>query len=184
MVQNSQDQFERRKVRKGRRLFNEGETGDFAYIVETGEITVYKNIEGNDIELSVLHPGEIFGEIAVLDGRRRMASAKATMDSTLIVVSPKALEERIEKSDKFVKTLLQILMSNLRDTHRAYEDQRHTFEGHIQSINRHINGMRDLAQLSHQDEFIEEVCPNLVKMRDNCDKLSQSLDKYSEKIKS
>ena len=83
-------QFERQKVAKGRRIFNEGEHGDYAYIVETGEIGIYKMIDGSEVELTVLLPGEIFGEVSVLDGRERMASAIATMESTLIVVSQTA----------------------------------------------------------------------------------------------
>ncbi len=46
--------------------------------------------------------------------------AIAIQDSSLIVVSPETLEDRISKADKFVKTLLSIFMTNLRDTHKTY----------------------------------------------------------------
>ncbi len=179
----AETQFERQKVKKGRRIFNEGEAGDFAYIVETGEIGIYKNIEGSDVLLTTLQPGEIFGEVAVLDGRERMASAVAEMDSNLIVVSPESMHERIDKSDKFVKSLLQIFMANLRETHKAYKNPGHNFEGHIKSINRHINSMRELAQMTRMDDFVDEVAPVLVKMRNDCDKLYAISKKYREKVK-
>jgi len=175
-------QFERQKVAKGRRIFNEGEHGDYAYIVETGEIGIYKMIDGSEVELTVLLPGEIFGEVSVLDGRERMASAIATMESTLIVVSQTALQERIEKSDKFVKTLLQILMTNLRETHKTYQNPKHSFEGHIKSLNRTLNVMRELASMTEMEDFIEETAPHLVNIRRECDKLYKLSQKYREKI--
>jgi len=174
---------ERQKISKGRRIFNEGETGDYAYIVETGEIGIVKEIDGTEVELTSLHPGEIFGEVAVLDGRERMATAVALQDSSLIVVTPETLEKRIEGADKFVRTLLSIFMTNLRDTHKTYENPSHNFDGHITSITRHTNTMRDLAHLTHMEEFIEEVSPHLGKIRDHCSKLHEISKKYREKAK-
>lgn len=180
---NQDGYIERLKANKGRRIFNEGEAGDVAYIVETGEIGIYKEIEGTEIEITTLNPGEIFGEIAVLDGKERLASAIALQDSTLIVVSPDTLEDRISKADKFVKTLLSIFMTNLRDTHRTYNNPKHNFDGHITSVTRHTNAMRDLAHLTHMEDFVEEVSPHLVKIRDECAKLHEISKKYREKAK-
>lgn len=183
MAENKDDkQYERRRVNKGRRIFNEGEAGDFAYIVETGEVGIYKKIEGTEVEITTLNPGEIFGEIAVLDGRERMASAIALLDSSLIIVSPETLEERIAKSDKFVKTLLSIFMTNLRDTHKTYKHPRFNFEGHIKSIERHSHSMRDLVQLTHIEGFVEEASPVIKNIRDNCDELYKLSKKYREKL--
>jgi CRP/FNR family cyclic AMP-dependent transcriptional regulator len=178
-----EEQFSRQKIAKGRRVFNEGDAGDYAYIVETGEIGIFKKIDGSEVELTSLQPGEIFGEVAVLDGRERMASAIALMDTSLIVVSQQALQDRIDKSDKFVKTLLQVFMTNLRDTHKTYRNPKHNFEGHIKSINRHMNSLKDLSKMTEMDDFIEEVGPVLVDMKRKCDKLYDISKKYREKAK-
>ncbi|NVK20644.1 MAG: cyclic nucleotide-binding domain-containing protein [Methylocystaceae bacterium] len=178
---NQESSYERRRVAKGRRIFNEGEAGDFAYIVETGEIGIYKKIAGSEVEIATLNPGEIFGEIAVLDGRERLASAIALTESTLIIVSRETLEQRIKSADKFVKTLLSIFMTNLRDTHHTYKNPGHNFEGHIKSIERHSHAMGDLALLTHIDGFNEEAAPYLMKIRDNCAKLYNVSKKYREK---
>lgn len=180
---NNTQQFDRQKVAKGRRIFNEGEHGDYAYIVETGEIGIYKTIDGSEVELTALRPGEIFGEVAVLDGRERMASAIANMDSTLLVVSPAALQERIDQSDKFVKTLLQIFMTNLRATHKSYKYRKHNMEGHIKVLNRTMNAIRDLTYMTGNEDFVEEVEPHLMKMRAQCDKIYKISQKYKEKVK-
>jgi len=180
--QNDAQQFERQKIAKGRRIFNEGEVGDYAYIVETGEVGIFKRIDGNEVELAVVHPGEIFGEVAVLDGRERMASAIATVETSLIVVSPAALEERIAKSDKFVQTLLQIFMTNLRETHKTYKDPKHNFDGHIQAITRHINAMRELARITGMEDFSDECEPHLLNIKRECDKLYYVSKKFRKKI--
>lgn len=180
--QNDAQQFERQKVAKGRRIFNEGEIGDYAYIVETGEVGIFKHIDGSEVELAVVQPGEIFGEVAVLDGRERMASAIATVETSLIVVSPTALEERIAKSDKFVKTLLQIFMTNLRETHKTYANPRHSFEGHLKSVTRHVNAMRELAQMTGMEDFSDECAPHLVNIKRECDKLYEVSKKFRKKI--
>jgi len=180
--QNDAQQFERQKVAKGRRIFNEGETGDYAYIVETGEVGIFKRIEGNEVELAVVQPGEIFGEVAVLDGRERMASAIATVETSLIVVSPTALEERIAKSDKFVQTLLQIFMTNLRETHKTYKDPKHSFDGHIQALTRHVNAMRELARMTKMEDFSDECEPHLLNIKRECDKLYHVSKKFRKKI--
>ncbi|MDV7339208.1 cyclic nucleotide-binding domain-containing protein [Terasakiella sp. A23] len=184
MADNKTDgSYERRRVAKGRRIFNEGEAGDYAYIVEMGEVGIYKKIEGSEVEITTLNPGEIFGEIAVLAGRERLASAIALTDSSLIVVSPETLEQRIKGADKFVKTLLSIFMTNLRDTHDTYKNPSHNFDGHLKSIVRHSHAMGDLALLTHIDGFNEEAAPLLVNIRDNCDKLYEISKKYNGKAK-
>ncbi len=184
MNDNNQEGFiERLKAKKGRRIFNEGEAGDVAYIVEMGEIGIYKEIDGNEVEITTLNPGEIFGEIAVLDGRERLASAIALQDSSLIVVSPETLEERISNADKFVKTLLSIFMTNLRETHKTYKDPGHSFDGHITSVTRHCNAMRDLAHMTHMPGFVDETSSHLVKIRDECAKLHEISKKYREKAR-
>lgn len=174
--------YERRRVRKGRRIFNEGEAGDFAYIVESGMVGIYKTIQGSEVEITSLNPGEIFGEIAVLDGQERLASAIALEDSTLIVVAPEVLESRVNGADKFVKTLLSIFMTNLRETHSTYRNPVHSFDGHIKSIERQSHTLGDLANLTHIEGFKEEASPYLVNIRENCAKLSQVSKKYRAKL--
>lgn len=174
--------FERQKVAKGRRIFKEGDPGDYAYIVEMGEVGIYKHIDGTEVELTTLNPGEIFGEVAVLDGRERMASAIALMDSTLIVVSPEALEQRIKGADKFVKTLLSIHMTNLRDTHHTYKNPEQSIEGHLRALTRHLNQLRDLSEMTKREDFIEEIQPVLSELRRGCDKLYKVSEKYRQEL--
>ena len=53
-------------LQKGEVLFNDGEPGEAAFIVDSGAIGIYKLVEGEEVELAVLNPGELFGEMAIV----------------------------------------------------------------------------------------------------------------------
>ena len=64
-------------VKKNTFIFREGEAGDAAYVVETGSVAIVKTIEGTAMRLATIGLGGLFGEMAILDGSPRMASARA-----------------------------------------------------------------------------------------------------------
>ena len=67
----------------GERLFTEGDPGDAAYVIESGELEVFLEKSGKTIQLTTLGPGAILGEISLLDGKPRTASARALGDLKL-----------------------------------------------------------------------------------------------------
>ena len=69
----------------GTNLFQSGEPGESLFVVRTGEIELYiKDTAGQKIVLTVAGPGEIFGELALLDRGARTATAVALVDSQLL----------------------------------------------------------------------------------------------------
>jgi serine/threonine-protein kinase len=73
----------------------EGEPGDAAYIIVSGTCRVFKTIDGEEIDLRYLGPGEVFGETAILSRAPRTASVQALETLVLQVVSAEALEEAV-----------------------------------------------------------------------------------------
>lgn len=68
-------------------LFRTGEPGDALFIVKSGEIELFiKDTAGQKIVLSVAGEKEFFGELSMLDNKPRSATAKALVDSELLVV--------------------------------------------------------------------------------------------------
>lgn len=112
--------MEKRSVKKGERVFTEGDAGDAAFVVEVGSIAIIKSIEGTDVRLATIGAGELFGEMAILDGSPRMARAEALEESLLLVVPRGVLDAKFRKSDPFLQTLVRILVSNLRGVHQVY----------------------------------------------------------------
>lgn len=69
---------------KGEVLFRKGDESSALYIVVEGELSVLDEIPGQKVFLAGLHEGEIFGEMAFIDGLPRSASVQATKDSTVL----------------------------------------------------------------------------------------------------
>src|ERR1700744_3163921 len=95
---------------KGKVLFKQGERGDAAYIVNSGAIGLYREAQGRKIPLATVRRGELFGEMAVIDGSPRMATAFTLEDSALMVVSVDVMGDKMKKSDPFVRALIHMLM--------------------------------------------------------------------------
>src|SRR5438045_2269039 len=72
---------------RGDTIFAYGDTGDSLYVVRSGVVQVYvENNEGEKIILGENIRGDLFGEISLLDGGARTATAVATEDSELLVL--------------------------------------------------------------------------------------------------
>lgn len=75
------------KIAKGHTLFQAGDPGDSLFIVVTGEIELFiKDTVGQKIVLHAAQPGDMFGELAMLDSGPRTATAVALIDSEVLVL--------------------------------------------------------------------------------------------------
>src|SRR5580698_1478805 len=72
------EQFRERRYSKGEMLFARGDAGERMFVVREGQIRLaVATAEGKELNFQVAGPGDMFGEIAVLDGRPRSAEAVA-----------------------------------------------------------------------------------------------------------
>ena len=74
-------------------IFKEGEPGDTMYIVLSGQISIRKQFPDGVKELTVINPGESFGEMAILDNDPRSADAVAAWDATVFEIDNATLQE-------------------------------------------------------------------------------------------
>ena len=105
---------------KGQYLFKQGDPATSAYILNSGVIGIFKEIEGKRQPIARVKKGEFFGEMAIIDGRPRRNSALALEDCTLSLVSKDMIEEKLAGSDSIIRTLLHMLSNSLRMVHEAY----------------------------------------------------------------
>jgi CRP-like cAMP-binding protein len=71
----------------GTLLFTEGESGDVAYLIRSGSVEIFVTRPHGVLTLATRGPGEIFGEMAIIDDGPRAASARARTDCELTPVS-------------------------------------------------------------------------------------------------
>ena len=90
----------------GEYLFREGESAEFAYIIKSGVIEVVKSGLDGEIVLAEIKPGSLFGEMALIDGSPRSASARAKEECVLTEVRSDAFEQYIRtKPDAAIRIM-------------------------------------------------------------------------------
>lgn len=70
----------------GQSLFNQGDMGDTMFIVEDGQIGIFIRDGGSEKQISLMQPGDLVGELALIDGSPRSARAKANSDLRVLVL--------------------------------------------------------------------------------------------------
>ncbi|HEY4157981.1 MAG TPA: cyclic nucleotide-binding domain-containing protein, partial [Polyangiaceae bacterium] len=104
-------------VNAGSALFNYGDPGDSLYIVRSGEVEIYfKNDTGERIVLETARIGDFFGEISLLDGGPRTASAVVTKNLDAVVVDRGDLDEFLRLCPSAAMNLLAASGRRLRET--------------------------------------------------------------------
>ncbi len=106
--------IDRQTIGAGSFVFREGEPANCAYIVQSGQVDIVKQDETDFIVLATIPQGGIFGEMALIDDAPRMAGARMAVGGTLIVVNRSTFEDKMAKSDPFVRTLLRIFVDTIR----------------------------------------------------------------------
>ena len=102
---------------KGATIFSFGDVGDTLYIVQDGAVQVFvENYEGLKIILGENTRGDIFGEISLLDGGPRTATAVATEDAELFALERQDLLDLITKHPHAAMDLLTVVGRRLRAT--------------------------------------------------------------------
>lgn len=112
-----------RRFRRGQTIFQRGDTGSAMMAVLRGRVRISSvSAEGKELTLNVINPGEIFGEIALLDGEPRSADANAIEDTLLLVVERRHFLPFLRQNDDMYLRLLAVLCSRLRRTSIALEE--------------------------------------------------------------
>lgn len=103
-----------RRLAAGDVLFEMGDEGDAAYIVDEGAFDVYVVRDGQEVLLNEVRAGELVGEMALIDGRHRSASVRAKVPSVVTRISEEALKDRLGRADPVVQLLLGSTVDRLR----------------------------------------------------------------------
>jgi CRP/FNR family cyclic AMP-dependent transcriptional regulator len=105
----------RRTYERDAVIFSQSDPGDALYGVVTGRVRISaSSAGGREVFLNIMDPGDTFGEIALLDGRPRTASASATAPSDLLVIARDQFLGLVAREPQLVDHLLQLLCGRLR----------------------------------------------------------------------
>ncbi len=105
----------KKKFAKGDTIFEEGAAGDEAYIIRHGYVTIAKHDDERVIELATRGPGEVVGEMALIDESPRSASLIAKTDVEVELITRKDLKDMFSSVPEPVSLMIQQLLARLRD---------------------------------------------------------------------
>ncbi len=113
----------RRTFHRGEVLFQAGRPADELYLLERGRIRLFsRSPQGRRLTLSVVEPGDIFGEQALFPRGARTSHAQALTDGVLYALSRQRLEELLWEDPTLVLQVLENLGKRLRSVERRLGD--------------------------------------------------------------
>jgi len=104
-------------------IFRKGSPGRGMMAVLAGQVQIRAGAaDGRDAILNLIEPGEVFGEMALLDGRDRSADAVAAVDCRLLVIDRRDFLPFLERNPSVAIRLMAILSEKIRRTTEQIED--------------------------------------------------------------
>ena len=109
------------KHKKGEMIYVEGDLGSEMYVVQSGAVRIYRTLGGVKQELAIMEKGDFFGEIAVLEGLPRTASAEALDTSEIIEINSATFDTMIRANIEIAVRMLRKLSNRLQEANRKIE---------------------------------------------------------------
>lgn len=110
-------------VQEGSDIFREGHGGMRAYVVQTGSVEIWRDIEGERVVYATIGEGGIFGEMALIDKSPRTANATATEATVCIVINEMTFQKKLLQTDSFLAGLIRVMVGNIRSLHQKQSDE-------------------------------------------------------------
>jgi EAL domain-containing protein (putative c-di-GMP-specific phosphodiesterase class I) len=108
--------LQRQHCEAGTVIFREGQAGDCAYVVESGKVEISALRHGSSVVLTHLRQGALFGEMALIDGALRSATARALAATTLIVIDREQVDRKVSAAEPLIRLFLKVILDRLRAT--------------------------------------------------------------------
>ncbi|MBL4635816.1 MAG: Crp/Fnr family transcriptional regulator [Kofleriaceae bacterium] len=121
MLGNSSIDFFAEDFETGTVLFEEGDAGDKMYVVQSGRVSISRMIAGGNQILARLPAGEFFGEMSLLSGRPRSATAIILEPSRLLIIDGGTFESMVRSRSEIAVRLIKTMADRLEKSNRRVE---------------------------------------------------------------
>lgn len=143
-------------------VFQWGELGDSAYVIEEGCVEVLTGSGSEQRRVAILTDGAMFGEVALLDRQPRTATVRTLVPTRLIRIDRSHVEELLLRADPVIQYLMQLLLARFRSTHDAAGLQkRQTISGNlpnastVETVDLHKAAVRTLSLAQDLSDAID-----------------------------
>ncbi|HTO95014.1 MAG TPA: cyclic nucleotide-binding domain-containing protein, partial [Bacteroidota bacterium] len=146
----------------GQIILEDEEEGDALYLIAGGRVRISKrDRQGRETVLALLHPGDFFGELELIDGRPRAARVTALEECTAYSIGRVAFERLLKASPGLSYRLLQVLSVRLRTVDsqfvRQIEQQSETSAMEIRRLRRIIEAAKALNSTLDLDRLLAVI---------------------------
>jgi len=117
-----------RRLQKGEILFLQADRADAAYLVRSGSISLFlTNLDGRELVVNEMRPGDVFGELAMLTDMSRSTAAIARLTTEVVVIPREVLLAVLDAEPRLARRLLEIVAlrlysSSYRESSLAFLD--------------------------------------------------------------
>lgn len=168
-------------------IFTEGDKGDGVYLVKSGSVQI-SGLVGKDVRhvFSTVKPGDIFGEMAVLENKPRSASAVAVGETTVYFIKNDAMMQLVETSPLLAMGLLREISHRLREFNRQYiaeviQTERLAVVGRFaRSIVHDLKNPLNIISLTAELAGMEKCSPESRKLAKS--RISKQVDRISDLV--
>jgi|GEM_PF-658165 len=151
-------------VAKGQAVFKQGDPATSAYILASGSIAIYREIDGKRMPVARLRKGELFGEMAIIDGTPRRATAIALEDCTLSLIAKDMIEEKMAAADPVINKVMHMLIDSVRLVPEACNPKPRNLEDVGKELKEQAAAIGGLVRSSQSDAITREAGPQLEKL--------------------
>ena len=179
VIDNIADLAVTRELAAGQILFSKGDSGDALYGVMSGRIRISAGApSGKEVVLNTIEAGQVFGEIALLDGQPRTADAVAAVNSELMRIRRRDFIHYMESEPRLATHLLEMLCQRVRATSELVEDS--AFLALPARLAKRLLGMS--GYLGDPDGDMEEIDFDNVELKISQQELGQLMDSSREAV--
>jgi K+-sensing histidine kinase KdpD len=143
-------------------IFEDEAEGNCLYLIIKGKVKISKHLKtGDEIVLGILHEGDFFGELDLIDRRQRSARATAIGRCTLVRMDKKEFDLLIRSSSAFTMNLLQMITLRLRSNNLTYvmheESNLFTLRQQLEKTNQLVEASKIINSSLDIDNLLELI---------------------------
>lgn len=112
---------ERVKLPADRKLYREDDEADSAYVVVSGEIAIYREVDGQRVPVGTAESGAMMGELALIADTKRLTSAAAETDAQLLRLNRTTFRRILEEYPDLAVRLHRRIFEEFQDLVRSIE---------------------------------------------------------------
>lgn len=155
-----------RQYPKDTMIFSEAQNGSDMFIIQRGEVSITKVVNGNEVTLAVLKKGDMFGEMALIENKPRSANAIAHSDCTLMVINRSNFNQMVATQPQLVAKLTTTLADRLWSMYRQLDNAalQEPLAKMLDMLSLQLEKQRvkiGLAKVSMQTEFTPKDLANM-----------------------